>query len=125
MNRRMIFKVLGLIMFCLCALLTVPTVVGLLYGERVTHFLITIGVSALVGLLLLLPKPQSEVIYAKDGFVIVGLGWILLSLFGALPFVLSGDIPRYVDALFETASGLTTTGVAALTTSEPATGVPV
>ena len=114
MNRRMIFKVLGLIMFCLCALLTIPTLVGLIYGEKVTHFLLTILVSALVGLLLLIPKPESEVIYAKEGFVIVGLGWILLSLFGALPFVLSGEIPHYVDAVFETASGLTTTGATIL-----------
>ena len=110
MNRKMIFRVLGMIMFCLCGLLAVPTVVALLYGESVRHFLITIGVSALVGLIFTRFKPENEVIYAKEGFVIVGLGWIMLSLFGAIPFVLSGDIPSYVDAVFETASGLTTTG---------------
>ena len=110
MNRRMIFRVLGMIMFCLCGLLVVPLIVGIIYGEGVRHFTVTIVISALVGFILTRFKPENEVIYAKEGFVIVGLGWILLSLFGALPFVLSGDIPHYVDAVFETASGLTTTG---------------
>ena len=110
MNRRMIFRVLGMIMFCLCGLLVVPTVVGLVYGEPVRHFLITIALSGIVGAVFTGFKPENDVIYAKEGFVIVGLGWIMMSLFGALPFVLSGDIPSYIDAVFETASGLTTTG---------------
>lgn len=110
MNRKMISRVLGLIMYCLCGLLVVPMLVGLIYGEGVRHFLITIAISALVGFILTRFKPENDVIYAKEGFVIVGLGWILMSLFGALPFVLCGDIPHYVDAVFETASGLTTTG---------------
>ena len=114
MNRKMIFRVLGMIMFCLCGLLAVPTVVALIYGESIRHFLITIAVSAFVGFIFTRFKPENDVIYAKEGFVIVGLGWILLSLFGAIPFVLSGDIPSYVDALFETASGLTTTGASIL-----------
>ena len=59
-------------------------------------------------------KPYSDVIYAKDGFVVVSLGWVLMSMIGALPFVLSGDIPHYIDALFETVSGFTTTGASIL-----------
>ncbi len=114
MNRRMICRVLGLILECLTGLLILPTVAGLCYGEGVTHFLITMALSGVLGFLLARVKPFSDVIYAKDGFVVVSLGWVLMSLIGALPFVLSGDIPNYIDALFETVSGFTTTGASIL-----------
>ena len=114
MNRRMICRVLGLILLCLTALLLLPTVAGLCYGEGVSHFLITMAISGVLGFLLTRIKPYSDVIYAKDGFVVVSLGWILMSMIGALPFVLSGDIPHYIDALFETVSGFTTTGASIL-----------
>ena len=114
MNRRMICRVLGLILLCLAALLLLPMVAGLCYGESVSHFLITIAISGTVGFLLTRVKPYSTVIYAKDGFVVVSLGWILMSMLGALPFVLSGDIPNYINALFETVSGFTTTGASIL-----------
>lgn len=114
MNRRMICRVLGLILECLAGLLILPTVAGLCYGEGVTHFLITMALSGVLGFLLARVKPYSDVIYAKDGFVVVSLGWVLMSLIGALPFVLSGDIPNYIDALFETVSGFTTTGASIL-----------
>ena len=114
MNRRMICRVLGLILLCLAALLLLPMVAGLCYGESVSHFLITIAISGTAGFLLTRVKPYSTVIYAKDGFVVVSLGWILMSMLGALPFVLSGDIPNYINALFETVSGFTTTGASIL-----------
>ena len=114
MNRRMICRVLGLILECLAGLLILPTVAGLCYGEGVTHFLITMALSGVLGFLLAQVKPYSDVIYAKDGFVVVSLGWVLMSLIGALPFVLSGDIPNYINALFETVSGFTTTGASIL-----------
>ena len=114
MNRRMICRVLGLILECLAGLLILPTVAGLCYGEGVTHFLITMALSGVLGFLLTRVKPYSDVIYAKDGFVVVSLGWVLMSLIGALPFVLSGDIPNYINALFETVSGFTTTGASIL-----------
>ena len=114
MNRRMICRVLGLILECLAGLLILPTVAGLCYGEGVTHFLITMALSGVLGFLLARVKPYSDVIYAKDGFVVVSLGWVLMSMIGALPFVLSGDIPNYIDALFETVSGFTTTGASIL-----------
>ena len=114
MNRRMICRVLGLILLCLAALLLLPMVAGLCYGESVSHFLITIAISGTVGFLLTRVRPYSTVIYAKDGFVVVSLGWILMSMLGALPFVLSGDIPNYINALFETVSGFTTTGASIL-----------
>ena len=110
----MICRVLGLILVCEAALRILPTVAGLCYGESVTHFLITMALSGLLGFLLTRIKPYSDVIYAKDGFVVVSLGWVLMSLIGALPFVLSGDIPHYIDALFETVSGFTTTGASIL-----------
>ena len=110
----MICRVLGLILECEAALLILPTVAGLCYGEGVTHFLITMALSGVLGFLLTRVKPYSDVIYAKDGFVVVSLGWVLMSLIGALPFVLSGDIPHYIDALFETVSGFTTTGASIL-----------
>ena len=114
MNRRMICRVLGLILLCLAALLLLPMVAGLCYGESVSHFLITIAISGTVGFLLTRVRPYSTVIYAKDGFVVVSLGWILMSMLGALPFVISGDIPNYINALFETVSGFTTTGASIL-----------
>ena len=114
MNRRMICRVLGLILLCLAALLLLPMVAGLCYGESVSHFLITIAISGTAGFLLTRVRPYSTVIYAKDGFVVVSLGWILMSMLGALPFVISGDIPNYINALFETVSGFTTTGASIL-----------
>ena len=88
MNRRMICRVLGLILLCLAALLLLPMVAGLCYGESVSHFLITIAISGTAGFLLTRIRPYSTVIYAKDGFVVVSLGWILMSMLGALPFVI-------------------------------------
>ncbi len=118
MNYRMISRVLGLILMCLGGFLLIPMIAGLCYGESCRAFLISIAVSVAAGGILMLFKPSSHRLYTKDGFVIVGLGWILLSLFGALPFFLSGDIPSYVDAVFETASGFTTTGSTILTDVE-------
>ena len=94
------------------ALLLIPTIISVIYKEdSVYSFLITIAVTTAVGLALtLLNRTKDRAIYAKEGFVIVSLGWIFLSLFGMLPFKLSGEIPRFIDAFFETVSGFTTTG---------------
>ena len=118
MNYRMICRVLGLILLIYAGLLLLPMIAGLVYGESVLNFLATIGISAALGLLLLIPKPRTGSLVARDGFVIVGLGWISISLLGALPFWFSGSIPSYIDALFETASGLSTTGATILTDIE-------
>lgn len=114
MNYRMIFKVLGLILLCLAGLMLLPLIAGLCYGENILNFVIAIGITALCGLVLSCVKPRTTGIFAREGFVTVGLGWILMSLFGALPFVLSGSIPNYIDAVFETVSGFTTTGATIL-----------
>ncbi len=96
-----------------------PTIVSLIYGEVVLKsFLVTIALLVAVGLVLVAMKPKNKTIYARHGLVIVALGWILMSLFGALPFYFSGEIPSYLDAVFEAVSGFTTTGASILTDIE-------
>ncbi len=114
----MLGYLLGLLLLLEGALLSLPMLVSIVYHESPLPFLYTMGIVLLVGVALVLQKPKDHRIYAKDGFVMVAGGWILLSLFGALPFVLSGAIPSYVDALFETVSGFTTTGSSILTAIE-------
>ena len=118
MNYRMIGYLLGVIMTIEAALLLAPTLVSAIYGESGVPFLITIAALLVIGLPLMLFKPKNTRIYAKEGFICVASSWILLSAFGALPFVLSGAIPHYVDAFFETVSGFTTTGASILSAVE-------
>ena len=118
MNYRMIARILGMVLLILAALLVLPLIAGLCYGENVLNFAVTIAAAAALGGIFMLFKPKNRDIYAREGFTAVGLSWILMSLLGALPFVISGDIPHYVDALFETVSGFTTTGSTLLTDIE-------
>ncbi len=117
MNYRMVFSMVGLIMLLEGVLMLIPAAVSLMYGEEsATAFLITVALLTVCGFSLrLLFKPKDRVIYAKDGLVIVALAWIITSLFGALPFKISGEVPSYVDSLFETVSGFTTTGASVIT----------
>lgn len=111
MNRKMILHILGKMMGVEGLLLLLPALVGLIYKEKcAVYFVITAAVLAVVFLLIGRKKPENTVLYAKDGLMIVSSAWILWSLFGALPFFLSGSIPNYMDAFFETVSGFTTTG---------------
>ncbi len=116
MNYRMIKNVLGWILWFEAIFMLAPSVTAVVYGEwhELLFFLATMVICALLGLLCRLGKPRDTVLYAREGFVIVSLSWIVLSLFGALPFFLSGWIPNYIDALFETVSGFTTTGASIL-----------
>lgn len=101
------------------AVLLIPAFVAFLYGESdAIQFLIVSAVLGAIFFIFRRKRPENKVIYAKEGLVIVGLAWILWSLFGALPFVLTGSIPSYVDAFFETVSGFTTTGSTILTDIE-------
>lgn len=120
MNRRMVLNTVGHIILAEAALLLLPAVVSVIYMEEcIWSFLITIGIAVAFGLVLkFASRPDSKVIYAKEGFVIVSFAWVLMSAIGALPFFLSGEIPHYVDALFETVSGFTTTGASILTNLE-------
>ncbi len=99
--------------------LLVPSLVALYYKEESGFaFLIAAGISLAFGALATIKKPKNRTFYAKDGFVSVALGWIVLSVSGALPFVISKEIPSVFDALFETISGYTTTGATILTDVE-------
>ena len=119
MNNKMIVYIIAKMLGVEGAVLLIPAFVAFLYGESdAIQFLI---VSAVLGAIFFIfgrKRPENKVIYAKEGLVIVGLAWILWSLFGALPFVLTGSIPSYVDAFFETVSGFTTTGSTILTDIE-------
>ena len=118
MNYQMIGFVIGRILLTEAALLALPLVTALLYGEPAGPFLLPALVLVLVGLVLSGRKPQRTALYARDGLAVVALAWIAMSAFGALPFVISGDIPNFVDAFFETVSGFTTTGASILTDVE-------
>ena len=119
MKIRMIGFVLGRILLVEAGLLTLPLAVALLYREPAMPWLITMAALVVCGALLSFRKPERTALYAKDGFAAVALVWLLMSAFGALPFVLSGDILHYVDAFFETVSGFTTTGASILPAVEP------
>ena len=115
----MIGYVLGRILLTEAVLMLLPLLTAVWYGESVIPFVVPILILALVGLALDIRKPKRTSLYAKEGFVVVALAWIFMSAFGALPFVISGDIPHFVDAFFETVSGFTTTGASILTAVEP------
>ena len=111
MNYSMVFYILGHILKFESAFLMLPVIVCLLYGEDdVTAYLFVAALCLILGMVLSRKRPASPSLYTREGFVTVALSWIIMSVFGAMPFVLSGDIPSYVDALFETISGFTTTG---------------
>lgn len=119
MNYKMIVYIIGHIVRVEGILMTPALVCALIYGESEwLAFLIPICFSLLTGTLLTLKKPQNTQIFAKEGFVTVALSWVIMSLIGAVPFTLSGSIPSYIDALFETVSGFTTTGASILTDVE-------
>lgn len=118
MNYRMVGYLLSLILLLEAALLLFPTAVALIYGEPVLPFLWTIAILAVLSLPGLLQKPKNRRFYAREGFVCSALAWLLLSAFGALPFMFSGAMTSYADALFETVSGFTTTGATILTAVE-------
>ena len=118
MNYKKLGVILGKIMVLEGVLMVAPLVVGLVYKESLIHilaFLIPIVVLFALGLLLQTPKPERNSLYQKEGFALTALVWIIMTLFGAIPFVINGDIPNYVDACFEMMSGFTTTGSSVIT----------
>ena len=120
MKTKVVIHTVGLMMLVEACLLIIPAVVGMIYHEQVSvrAFLISAAAAAGAGGALSLVKPGGSNIFAREGFAIVGLSWIMLSLFGCLPFVISRQIPDFVDAFFETVSGFTTTGSSILTDIE-------
>lgn len=119
MNRKMIAYILGYILNVEAILLIPSLLVALYYKEDTAFaFIISIIILFVVGSCMCFKKPSNHIIYAKEGFVIVALAWLLLSVFGALPFYISGEIPSFVDSLFESVSGFTTTGSSVLVNME-------
>lgn len=120
MNYRMLANFFGQILRIGGLLMCIPLIVALIYGESHTYiaFIIPIVLQLVGGSLLVRLIPKNSSMFAQEGFVCVALTWVLLSAVGALPFFLSGSIPNYMDAFFETVSGFTTTGATVLTNIE-------
>ena len=116
MNYAIVFRLLGYVLMIEGALLLLPAAASGFYGEWsvLGVFLVTAAVSAAVGYALRGIKPRSKVFYMREGFAATSLSWIVISIVGAVPFVVTGCIPNPVDALFETVSGFTTTGASIL-----------
>lgn len=115
----MIKYILGWILVFETLFLLIPLITAAVYGEGcITAILLSMAVCLVVGGLLIFKKPKNTELYSREGFVIVSMSWIVLSLFGALPFFFSGAIPNFIDALFETVSGFTTTGASILSEVE-------
>lgn len=118
MNYKKLGKILGKIMILEGILMLAPLAVSFIYRESWIHilsFLIPIVAVTGIGFLLQIPKPERDNLYQKEGFALTAMVWILMALFGAIPFVINGDIPNYIDACFEMMSGFTTTGSSVIT----------
>lgn len=119
MNYRMIRNILGYLLLFEAIFLLCPALVALIYRETEgLSYLAAAGACVMVGGLFLIGKAKNRALFSRDGFVIVALSWIVLSLFGALPLWFTREIPVFIDALFESASGFTTTGASILTEVE-------
>ena len=120
MNYSMVRYVLLRLLGVMGVLMVLPLVVALIYSEydSAVCFFVLAVVFALTGFLGTLKKPSNTVMFAKEGFAITAVAWIFMSLVGAIPFVVTGTIPNYIDACFETVSGFTTTGGSILTAVE-------
>lgn len=115
MNGSIIRKILGYVLILEGILLLLPCIVGVIYGEKEYKvYLVCALVTFAIGALVAVKKTKNNVFYLKEGCTATALSWIVLSVFGAVPFVLTGEIPHFADAMFETVSGFTTTGASIL-----------
>ena len=118
MDYKKLGKILGKIMVLESILMLAPLIVALVYKEgakNILAFAIPILILAIFGLLLQILKPGNNTLYQKEGFALTAFVWLVMTLFGAIPFVINGDIPNYIDAWFEIMSGFTTTGASIIT----------
>jgi trk system potassium uptake protein TrkH len=118
MNIKKILKILGKIMILEGILMIAPLVVSILYKEKfinILAFIVPIFILVSIGFLLQILKPKRNNLYQKEGFALVALVWLVMALFGAIPFVINKDIPNYINAFFETISGFSTTGASIIT----------
>lgn len=119
MNYGSIRYIIGWILKVEAALMTLPMIVSVVYREKTGVYFVMAALLCLgAGVLLSMKKPEKTTYYAKEGYISVALGWIVMSIMGCLPFVFSGEIPFFFDALFEIISGFTTTGASILTDVE-------
>lgn len=112
MNYKMIRYIVAMILGSETVFMVLPLLVCLLYGEYSTalSFFYSMAASGAAALIFGIKKPENDMIFSKESFVSVSLGWILISIFGALPFYFCGSVPNFIDCIFETVSGFTTTG---------------
>ena len=111
MNFSIVKRIIGYVLVFEAALMALPCIVAVIYQEKEGwSFVITAALCLLLGFLLMWKKPKNRVFYVKEGFVTVALSWIVMSVMGSLPFLITGSVTNPVDALFETVSGFTTTG---------------
>ena len=121
MNWKIILRILGFIMLLEAGVMLLPMLIAFLYGESDwIWFLITIGGLLIVGTPLFLIKPKNKSFFSKEGYIIVALAWIVMGLTGAIPFFISGLIPDYINAVFESVSGFTTSGISIMPDVEAA-----
>jgi trk system potassium uptake protein TrkH len=118
-NLRIVLRVLGIFLILLAGIMIIPLMWAVHYKEPLHYFLVPIAVTLLSGILIFLcfRKAHGE-LYPKEGFAVVGMGWILSSVFGCLPYLVSNTLPTFADAYFETMSGFTTTGATVMTNIE-------
>ena len=119
MNFGIIGYILGWVINIVSAAMLLPWIVSLIYGESCgIIFLVCALVFGALGSLIVRRKPKNTAFFAREGFLVVSLSWIVISIIGAIPFVVSGEIPNIIDAMFEMVSGFTTTGSSILTDIE-------
>lgn len=119
MNHKMVLFFISWILKVEAICMILPIITAAIYGEsQILDFIITAGIALIVSYFLARQKPDNHTFYTREGFVSVGAGWIAMSLVGAIPFVMDGCIPNYIDALFEVISGFTTTGATILSDVE-------
>ena len=117
MKNKIVYKYIGKVLIGFSILLLIPLIVACIYKEHISPFLIPLLISLLFGFILNTLKISSQKIYSKDGFIIVALSWIIISIISSLPFIINKELAP-VDALFESISGLTTTGASVFTDVE-------
>ncbi len=118
MNFKLVFKLVGKVLFAEAIALLIPMLVALIYQEDVRPFMLSACIVALVSFFLSIIPSTKNHFFAREGFFATGLIWLLMGIFGALPFQFSGYFPSFIDCLFESFSGFTTTGATILTDIE-------
>ena len=119
MNFQIISYIIGWVIFLEGSFMILPLLTAIVYGERTGVIFAVCSVACLIGgYIMMRKKPKNSLFFAREGFVTVALSWIVLSIIGALPFYISGEIPNFIDAVFETVSGFTTTGASILSDVE-------